>query len=116
MADRSRLQVRTSLDPEVWSDVGGGSVGVPIPVDIESSALPTGAATSANQTNGSQIAKIANTLVTSPFDYIGATYPDTSTEVYTYKTGGSGGTTVAVVTVVYSDPVTKAIIASVTKT
>lgn len=50
------------------------------------------------------------------FDYIGATYPDTSTEVYTYKTGGSGGTTVATITVVYSDAVTKLIITSVTKT
>ena len=92
MADRSRLQVRTSLDPEVWSDVGEGSVGVSLPIEI------------------------TNTLVTTPFDYIGATYPNTSTEVYTYKTGGSGGTTVATITVVYSDAVTKAIITSVTKT
>lgn len=50
------------------------------------------------------------------FDYIGATYPNTSTEVYTYKTGGAGGTTVATITVVYSDAVTKQIITSVTKT
>lgn len=42
-------------------------------------------------------------LVTEPFDYIGAAYPDTVTEVYTYKTGGSGGTTVATITVVYTD-------------
>lgn len=48
-------------------------------------------------------------------DYIAATYPNTSTEVYTYKLGGSSGTTVGVVTVVYSDAVTKAIISSVTK-
>lgn len=58
---------------------------------------------------------ISNTLITDPFDYIGATYPDTSTEVYTYKLGGSGGTTVGVITVVYSDAVTKEIISSVTK-
>lgn len=55
-------------------------------------------------------------LVTEKFDYIAATYPDTSTEVYTYKSGGSGGTTVATVTVAYSDAVTKQIITSVTKT
>lgn len=55
-------------------------------------------------------------MITDSYDYIGAAYPDTSTEVYTYKSGGSGGTTVGTITVVYSDPVTKAIIASVTKT
>ena len=45
MADRTRLQIRTNLDPEVWSDVGSGAAGVPIPVDIETSILPTGAST-----------------------------------------------------------------------
>lgn len=54
-------------------------------------------------------------LVTEPFDYIEATYPTTSSEVYTYKTGGSGGTAVATVTVVYTDS-TKAVLTSVTKT
>lgn len=37
------------------------------------------------------------------FDYIAATYPTATSEVYTYKTGGSGGTTVATITVTYSD-------------
>lgn len=59
---------------------------------------------------------LGGTLVTEAFDYIAATYPTTSSEVYTYKLGGSGGTTVAVVTVVYSDAVTKQILTSVTKT
>lgn len=54
MADKARLQIKGTADPERWDDVGTGSAGVPIPVDIESSALPSGAATSANQTNGSQ--------------------------------------------------------------
>lgn len=54
-------------------------------------------------------------LVTEPFDYIAATYPTSSSEVYTYKTGGSGGTTVATITVVYTDS-TKAVLTSVTKT
>ena len=54
-------------------------------------------------------------LVSDAYDYIGATYPTTSSEVYTYKTGGSGGTTVATITVVYSDS-TKEALTSVTKT
>jgi hypothetical protein len=36
------------------------------------------------------------------YDYIVVTYPDSVTEVYTFKTGGSGGTTVRTVTVVYT--------------
>lgn len=73
-------------------------------------------ATSTSQTDGSQVTKISNVLITEPFDYIGATYPDTSTEVYTYKLGGASGTGVGVITVIYSDAVTKLIITSVTKT
>lgn len=57
-----------------------------------------------------------NTLITTAFDYIGVSYPDASTEVYTYKIGGATGTTVGTITVVYSDAVTKQIITSVTKT
>jgi hypothetical protein len=44
-----------------------------------------------------------NTLVVDNYDYIGVTYPTTTSEVYTYKTGGAGGTTIAIVTVVYTD-------------
>jgi len=64
---------------------------------------------------GGSRTKISNTLITEPFDYIGATYPDTSTEVYTYKLGGASGTLVGVITVVYTDS-SKANILSVTKT
>lgn len=48
-------------------------------------------------------------------DYIAATYPTTSTEVYTFKSGGSGGTTLATVTVTYTDA-TKAVLSSVERT
>lgn len=34
--DRVRLQVKTGVDPEVWSDVGYGSIGQPVPVVVES--------------------------------------------------------------------------------
>lgn len=37
------------------------------------------------------------------YDYISASYPDDTTEVYTYKTGGSSGTTVATIHVLYLD-------------
>ena len=34
--ERVRIQVKTGVDPEVWSDVGVGSVGYPLPVQVES--------------------------------------------------------------------------------
>ena len=43
-----------------------------------------------------------NGLVTVPFDYISLSETST-TDVYTYKNGGSGGTTVATVTITYTD-------------
>jgi hypothetical protein len=56
--------------------------------------------------------KMTNTLVKDPFDYIQAAYPDSVTEVYTYKLGGVLGSLVATVTVTYTDS-TKDLIQSV---
>jgi len=56
--------------------------------------------------------RMSGTIVAVNYDQILATYPDSVTEVYTYKLTGS---TVATVTVVYTDN-TKANLASVTKT
>lgn len=47
--------------------------------------------------------KVTNALITVPFDYIAASYPSATVEVYTYKNGGSGGTIVGVITIAYSD-------------
>ena len=55
-----------------------------------------------------------DSLVYESYDYIGVTYPDTTSEVYVFKTGGSSGTLVATVTVVYTDS-TKANLTSVTR-
>lgn len=51
MPEEVRLQIRTNADPKEYSDVGSGGAGIPVPVDIENSVLPVGAATSANQTS-----------------------------------------------------------------
>jgi hypothetical protein len=56
-----------------------------------------------------------NSMVPSVWDYLKVTYPLGTTEVYTFKTGGSGGTTVSTVTVVYTDS-TKANVDTVTRT
>ena len=52
------------------------------------------------------------TLVPEDYDYIAAGYPTDTTETYTYKSGGSSGTTIATVTVTYMDD-TKAEVSSV---
>jgi hypothetical protein len=65
--------------------------------------------------DGSSNSRNINTFITSPFDYIAASYPNVMTEVYVYKSGGSSGTTVGTITVIYSDS-TKNVIMSVAKT
>ena len=37
------------------------------------------------------------------YDYVAVTYPTSTTEVFTYKTGGVGGTTIATMTITYTD-------------
>ena len=49
------------------------------------------------------------------YDSIVASYPTSSSEVYSYKTGGVSGTTVATITVVYTDA-TKSVLTSVVRT
>lgn len=59
--------------------------------------------------------KAGGRLVDEEFDYIGTAYPNGTTEVYTYKSGGSSGTIVASVTVTYTDS-TKDNVSSVART
>lgn len=54
-------------------------------------------------------------MVTSAFDYIEATYPTSSSEIYVYKTGGTSGTIISTITIVYTDT-TKEFISTITKT
>ena len=65
--------------------------------------------------DGSINVDIKNTLITEPFDYISATYPTATREIYTYKFGGAGGTLVGTITVDYTDAL-KEFITTVVKT
>jgi len=49
------------------------------------------------------------------YDYIGIDKSGSLTNIYTFKLGGSGGTTVAILTLTYSDS-TKTVLESVYKT
>lgn len=49
-----------------------------------------------------------------PWDYVALTASDAVTDLFTFKTGGAAGTTVATVTIVYTDA-THATLSTVTK-
>lgn len=74
-------------------------------------------AVSINATPGMSPVPVApsGALVTEDFDAIVASYPSSIAEVYTYKTGGVSGTTVATVTVTYTDS-TKEVLSTVVRT
>lgn len=63
---------------------------------------------------GNIVREMAEGFQIGSYDYISLAQ-DTLTDTWTYKTGGSGGTTVATVTVTYTDS-GKGTIASVAKT
>jgi len=72
-----------------------------VPVSLGSVPLPTGAATEATLAAFSD--KTAAALVPEAFDYQDITYVGATTDINTvvYKLGGSGGTTVATLTMGY---------------
>lgn len=53
--------------------------------------------------NGSTPVRSPTPFIDLAYDYVSVAYPNSTTETYTFKTGGSGGTTVRTVTVVYTD-------------
>lgn len=62
-----------------------------------------------------QVQIFTNGLAIPYYDYVSVAYPIATTETYTFKTGGSGGNTVATVTIVYTDA-TKENLSTVTRT
>lgn len=58
---------------------------------------------------------VDNGLVFATYDYIAPDFSGSTTDVYTFKSGGAAGTTVATLTITYTSS-TKAVIASIAKT
>lgn len=58
--------------------------------------------------------KQVNSIINFQYDYVSVAYTDADTETYTFKTGGSGGTTVGTIVVNYTDS-TKENISNVTR-
>ena len=65
--------------------------------------------------NGSAWVAASSGLGLPGYDYVSLAISPATTETYTFKSGGSGGSTVATVTIVYTDA-TRGTISSVTKT
>lgn len=90
-----------------------------IDANVVQSVLPTGAATSANQTTANASLSAINgklnssaegylhvssiSMFTKPYDAITVTYPSGTQEIYVTHTGGTGGTIIETVTVNYTD-------------
>lgn len=88
---------------------GGGIVDVKVTpsgaltveASVTSSTLPTGAATSALQTTGNTLLGGIAGLTPSAYDYVSLSYTGSNLTGVVFKTGGSGGTTVATLTLTY---------------
>lgn len=76
--------------------------------------LPSGAATSANQILIRAELQTLNSLIPSVYDYISLSQTST-TDVWVFKNGGSGGSTVSTITITYTDA-SKETIANIAKT
>lgn len=74
----------------------------------------SGKATQA-RVNDSGALVLGGKLVPENYNYINASYPDSVTEVYTYKNGGASGVIMATITVIYTTS-TKSLISSVART
>lgn len=72
-------------------------------VTVSGTVTTTGSGTSPVTIVGTVPVTIENTLITDPYDYVAVTYPSGTTEVYSFKNGGSVGTNVGTITLTYLD-------------
>lgn len=104
--DGNLADIKTAL--EILDNIVSGNEAQ---VDVITSALPSGASTSAKQdTQTAEIQKLIGFEIPA-YDYISLGYTGDNLTTVVYKTGGSGGTTVATLTLAYTgsqlDSVTK---------
>lgn len=105
--EKVQLQVLEDSAEHEWKDVGNKAGDQPVPVTVPSLPLPSGAATSVNQTTQTTLLQgIAGFIITG-YDYIALTYVAVGNgageiETAIFKTGGSGGTTIATLTLTYN--------------
>lgn len=69
----------------------------------------------ANPTSHALLTQGVDALIPAAYDYIAYTNTSTTVDAYVYKSGGSGGTTIATITITYTDT-TKGQISTVART
>lgn len=83
-------------------------------MNLQPGVLKQGTGVKVQNANG-DIINPASGFAIPAFNYIGVNLAGSTTDVYTYKSGGSGGTTVATLTITYTSSA-KTTIASVLQT
>ena len=70
-------------------------------VDVRTSAIPTGASTSAKQDTQTTLLQGIAGMIPSAYDYTSLSYTGSNLTGVVFKSGGSGGTTVSTLTLAY---------------
>lgn len=111
------IQQEPSTPESLGQKTSAQSLPVVLASDQSITLDPQGLATEAKQDDIiSAVARIPGDLLSGvSFDYFTVNRSGATTNVWTYKTGGSGGTLVATITVTYTDA-TKTLISSAAKT
>lgn len=93
---RTRAEITTTIT---------GAQEIVISADDDSIAVRSSSTGNEIEPNadGSINTKVTNNLINANWDTVSVSYPTNVQEIYTYKTGGAGGTTVATVTIDYTD-------------
>lgn len=98
-----------TLQQSLDGDTGGGTAST----DVVLLGLPASGGPVAGGTAANPFAVVTNGLPL--WDYMGQTVTSSTIDTFVFKTGGSGGTTVATVVVTYTDS-THAVLSNVTRT
>ncbi len=94
---------------ESYGQVANYNISPGIRADGQSSALEV------DSKGNLKVNSIVNGLSLNQYDYVSRAYDSNVTETWTFKSGGSGGTTVNTIVIVYTDT-TLSYISTVTKT
>ena len=113
-----------SLDVKLIAEMGDGATAIPLnhaPSTSDTSILTQsilagqGSGSTYNNVKVGSDGAIRTASYPYEYDYIDGNNPTDTQEIYTYKTGGSGGTTVGTITINYTDS-TKAVMSNVART
>lgn len=95
-----KVSVHDGSNVAITSTVVGADTG--LDTNVVASALPSGAATSANQSTIISNLQTLNSLIPSTYDYASLSYTGNNLTSVVFKSGGAGGTTVSTITLTYT--------------